>query len=229
MHACRASSVKIARICPIYKGGKSTQISNYRPISIFHVISRIFEKVVYKQLSNYLYKKQILCDEQFGFRKKRTTTNAIGELLTYVYRELDDNNYVFSLFVDFRKAFDCVNHDILLSKMKYYGIREVCYDWFKSYLRDRSQYVMLNNFSSSVNTINTGVPQGSILGPLLFLIFINDIVNCSRKFKFVLYADDSNALYSFNKCDIFSVCPILNLELNHLTNRILANDVIGKC
>lgn len=139
------------------------------------------------------------CREQFGFRRNCTTNNAAMNLLNFVYKELDVGNLFFSLFVDFKKTFDSVNHKILLMKLNYYGIRGLPLLWFKSYLTNRTQYVNIENVNSSLKPITTGVPQGSILGPTLFLVFINDIINVSNKFKYVLYADDSNLLYSFQK------------------------------
>lgn len=215
--------LKVARVTPLHKGGKPNMCSNYRPISILPDLSKVFERIVHNQLSTYLDENGILCSEQFGFRKNRTTSNAINCLLSYVYGNVDRGKYVFSLFVDFRKAFDCVNHDILLSKLKHYGIRGDCHSWFESYLSGRSQFIEMDGCVSTSEFVYSGVPQGSILGPLLFLVFINDIVKCSKLFKFVLYADDSTLLYSFDRDMIDSVVPVLNSELMHLSDWLTCN------
>ena len=133
----------------------------------------------------------ILHKQQYGFYAKKSTTQATFHFLQYLYKHIDSGNVVFSLFVDFRKAFDCVNHEILLSKLNTCGVRGIAIDWFLSYLTNREQYVSINNVDSNPRVIQCGVPQGSILGHVLFLIFINDITKCSNQFKYILYADDS--------------------------------------
>ena len=124
----------------------------------------------------------------YGFRTKKSTTQAILHFLQYLYKHIYSGNFVFSLFLDFRKAFDCLNHKILLSKLNTCGVLGIALDWFRSYLTNREQYVSINNLDSNPRVIQCGVPQGSILGPLLFLIFINDITKCSNQFKYILYA-----------------------------------------
>lgn len=219
-------SLKGARVIPLYKGGDRTVLGNYRPVSILPLLSKVFEKIAYRQLYNYLQVKSVLTDQQFGFREGRTTVNAILSLLRYVYEELDNGKYVFSLFLDFRKAFDCVSHDILLSKLHHYGIRGVCLDWFKSYLSNRSQYVSLNGFSSNAVSVSTGVPQGSILGPLLFLVYINDIVSSSPFFQYILYADDSTLSHSFRREDVDAVARSINENLDVVNDWMLANKLV---
>ena len=171
-------SLKIARITPIYKEGSRSDINNYRPISVLPTLSKIFEKLVYKQLYNYLEINSSLVNIQFGFRTRKSTTQAILHFMQYLYKNLDEGKLVFSIFLDFRKAFDSVNHAILLSKLEKYGIRGHALDWFRSYLTNRKQFTFINNVSSNLNLVKYGVPQGSILDPLFI-------------FKYILYADDS--------------------------------------
>ena len=155
--------LKVAKVTPIKKPGNSTSISNYRPISILPVISKVFEKIIHKQLYRYLENNSILFKYQFGFRTKKSTTHAILNFMQYLYNSLDKNNIVISLFLDFKKAFDCVNHKILLSKLEFYGVRGVALSWFSSYLSNRKQCTIIGNTESNLLSIGDGVPQGSIL------------------------------------------------------------------
>ena len=168
---------------PIPKDGDKCNLSNYRPISVLPVFSKVFEKVTYTQLYDYLENNSILHKQQYGFRAKNSTTQAILHFLQYLYNHIDSDNIVFSLFLDFRKAFDCLNHEILLSKLNTCGVPGIALDWFRSHLTNREQYVSINNVDSNPRVIQCGVPLGSILGPLLILIFINDIIKCSNQFK----------------------------------------------
>ena len=216
------ASFKIARVVPIFKSGDKNNVNNYRPISILPIFSKIFEKIVCNQLYNYFELFKLFNPSQFGFRKKVSTSNAITNTLQYIYDHLDQGDSVVSIFLDFSKAFDCVNHKILLEKMSMYGVRGVASRWFQSYLSGRRQYVSLNNATSELCSIDRGVPQGSILGPLLFLIFINDFPKCSDFFNFTLFADDSTLTCKFQNTSPEQITSLIenNLSLiNTWTNK----------
>ena len=152
-------SLKVAKIIPLHKKGAKDDKSNYRPISLLSTYSKIMEKVVYKQVYKYLLKFSILSDDQFGFRSQKSTSLALLHFLHYLYPNLDKGNCVLSIFLDFSKAFDCVNHSILLSKMHHYGFRGFIHEWFRSYLSGRKQYVALGGTTLDLCDVEHGVPQ----------------------------------------------------------------------
>ena len=158
--------------------------------------SKLFEKLIHKYLLAYLNENNILNPSQYGFRTGHSTLHALITASENVYKALDQNHYTLGIFLDFSKAFDTVNHDILLSKLKHYGINNTMHKLFSSYLSNRFQYVSYGNINSTLLPVNTGVPQGSVLGPLLFIIFINDLSKISDIAKFILLADDANMFLS---------------------------------
>ena len=167
----------------------------------------------------------ILHKQQYGFRAKKFTTQAILHFLQYLYKHIDSGNIVFSLFLDFRKAFDCANHEILLSKLNTCGVRGVALGWFRSYLTNREQYVSINNVDSNPRVIQCGVPQGSVLGPLLFLIFVKDITICSNHFKYILYADDSTLQTCVPGDNVMGSAELINSELKCLDRWLKSNKI----
>ena len=188
--ACPSSS-KLARVIPVYKQKGSKHLyGNYRPISLLTTFSKIMERLIYNKLFDFLVRYGILFESQFGFRKGHNTTHATLDFVKAIEDALEKGEFAVGVFCDLSKAFDTLNHDILLAKLDHYGIRGKALDWMRSYLNGREQYVELNGLTSNTLPICTGVPQGSILGPLLFIIYINDLPSAT-KLKTIIFADDS--------------------------------------
>jgi hypothetical protein len=202
-HGIVPNQMKLAKVIPIYKDKETNLIKNYRPISLLPSFSKILEKVVYKRLYNYFQEYNLLYSSQYGFRKNFSTELAILEFQNSIIKYIQNKKHCLGLFLDLSKAFDSLQHDILLNKMKHYGIRGVALDWFNSYISNRIQYVSYQNVNSINGNIMCGVPQGSVLGPLLFLIYTNDLPNISNHGKFVLFADDTNVIYTSSNIDQF--------------------------
>ena len=213
--------MKIAKVIPIFKSGSVVDVNNYRPISLLSIFDKIIEKLMYKQLYDFLSNNDILFNNQFGFRKNLSTSLALMQITERIRKSIDNKKFGCGIYIDLSNAFDTVNHEILLKKLDHYGVRGSSLNWFRSYLCNRKQYVFLNGESSSLETLTCGVPQGSVLGPLLFLIYINDLPNISDKLEFFLFADDTNIYFeheSLNKLE-----KIINLELKKLSNWLIIN------
>ncbi len=164
--------LKKAEVCPIFKKNDKTKCENYRPISLLSNLSKLFERAMHTRLYDFLENSNVFYNLQFGFRKQHSTNHALLSIVEGIRENLDTKKFVCGVFIDLEKAFDTVNHEILLSKLDHYGIRGVAKLWFKSYLALRTQRVRLDGITSEYLNVNCGVPQGSILGPLLFFIYI---------------------------------------------------------
>lgn len=213
--------LKIAKIIPVFKKGDKQNPTNYRPISLLPQISKILEKLFELRLRNFLIKHNLLNNCQYGFRNKHSTSHALLDVLEQVTNGIDQSKTSIGCFLDLRKAFDTVDHNILLSKLLHYGLRGKAHAWITSYLNNRQQYVSLQNIKSNICVTTCGVPQGSILGPLLFLVYINDICSSSKHFHFVLFADDTNIFISDK--NINRLQDNTNQELNKLSDWFKAN------
>ena len=218
------NSLKIAKITPIYKNkGSKLSHENYRPISLLSNIHKIFEKLMYKRVYSFLSLYNCIYELQFGFQQHHSTDHALLSLTEEIRNALDKNNYCCAVFIDLQKAFDTVDHTILLQKLNHYGIRGICNSWFKSYLSNRKHFVSINGFNSSTENINIGVPQGSVLGPLLFLIYINDLHHSILFCNVRHFADDTNLLISNNSLKYIN--NKINLDLRFLNNWLKANKI----
>ena len=189
--------LKIAKVLPIHKKDENNNFNNYRPISILSSLSKVFERVIHDQLYNHFTQNNLFYCSQYGFRHKHSTELAALEVLDRVTCSMDKNEIPVNIYLDLSKAFDTLDHHILLLKLKYYGLHGISLRLLESYLSNRMQYVMINDCSSKLIPITTGVPQGSILGPLLFVIYSNDLVNACELFKPIVYADDTTLFTVF--------------------------------
>ena len=215
--------LKIAKVIPIFKKGDKLLVSNYRPISLLSNINKIFEKLVYSRLYSFLELHNCIYELQFGFRAKHSTQHALASLTEMVKQALDEENFACGIFVDFAKAFDTVDHSILLQKLEHYGVRGLANSWFKSYLTNRKQYVSINGVDSALREMKYGVPQGSVLGPLLFLIYINDLHFAVKYSITHHFADDTNFLYISKS--LKKIQKYMNLDLRFVCNWLKANKI----
>lgn len=215
--------LKIAKVVPIFKRGNPELPENYRPISILPIMSKVVESVLKQKLASYFEKYKLLDSNQFGFRSGRSTIDAILEVVDDVVQGLDEGGLHAAALCDLSRAFDCVPHSILLQKLNYYGVNGTPLNLFKSYLQNRLQAVSVNNNLSSFMRIETGVPQGSILGPLLFIIYINDFSRSISPNRSVLYADDATLLIRAN--DAQSLERNTSLAIKEAANWFCSNQL----
>ena len=217
-------NLKISKTIPFFKEkGSSLNCTNYRPISLLSNINKIIEKLMHERLYNFLNMHNCIYENQFGFRKKHSTDHALISITEDIRDALDNNRIACGIFIDLQKAFDTVDHDILLSKLEHYGIRGTSNDWFRSYLSNRKQFVEIDGQKSDELVLKYGVPQGSVLGPLLFLIYINDLNKAIKYSRVRHFADDTNLINSNTSPK--KLQKQLNLDLKNLCNWLKANKI----
>ena len=227
------SGLKTSKVIPVFKKeGSINDIQNFRPIAMVNTFGKVLEKIMAFRLTNFLNRNNFFYENQFGFTEGRGTNEAILKIVNFISESLNQGDYCIGIFLDIKKCFDTIPHDILLLKLENYGIRGILNDWFKSFLSNREKMVLVNGVLSSVSACaDISVLQGSILGVLLFLIFINDFMNVSDLLK-ILYADDSSCLASGP--DLKELETLVNKELQKISlwfkcNKLVLNDKKSKC
>ena len=219
------SAWKIAKIIPLHKRGSKKLKENYRPISNLCVVSKILEKVVLDQVGYYFESQGLLPNTQHGFRKKRSTTSALLTLTQQWTKAHEDGKNVGALFWDLSAAFDCLNRELLCKKLKLYGFSEKALDWFRSFLEDRKQLISVNSVESNVKVIKSGTPQGSLLSPLLFVIYVSDMQLWVKNSKISSYADDTCSFSMHN--DLQSLREYLEEDAKCLMEFMASNDLVS--
>ena len=215
------SKLKLSKITPIFKSGEDNDANNYRPISLLSNLNRIFEKIMYNRTKDYIDKHNLLYSSQYGFRKGHSTQHAILDIVNAIQINMNQGIFSCGVFIDLKKAFDTGDHNILLDKLNHYGFCGIITDWFSSYLNNRMQSIQIGPYISNKANVSYGFFQGSVLGPLLFLLYVNDIHQCSNKLKFYLFADDNNILYADK--NLKSLENIVNIELQNLHEWLTSN------
>ena len=217
------SAWKVSRVSPIFKEGDPLDTSNYRPISVIPACMKIFETLVHTQLYTFIDANNILTANQSGFRPKHSTQTCLIDVSDYLLDNMSSGLFTGAVFLDLKKAFDTVHHNVLIKKLESVGMQGLELEWFSSYLNDRYQITKIGDHYSTKAPVKFGVPQGSILGPLLFTVYINDLTNHlkSTESKVYLYADDT-AIFVRGKT-VEGINRVLNSELNHVSRWLQKN------
>ena len=212
---------KVAVVLPLHKSGVDDEVNNYRPISFLSTIARLFERLMYGQLYSYLQRYEIINIRQSGFRSLHSTITALLDMTNQWCLDIDRGLMNGVIFLDLKKAFDTIDHNILFMKLDRYGLAKNCVKWFISYLSDRTQICHVNGAYSKKEFIKCGVPQGSILGPVLFLLYINDLPGCLDYSVGRLFADDTNT--TFTGSSLMSLKLKMESDLNNIFDWLCAN------
>ena len=188
--------MKLAKVVPLHKSGDTNLPDNYCPISLLPVLSKVLEKVVYACMERHLNENDILYCRQFGFCKRHSTVDAVANFVGDILNCFEGNQFVLAVFVDLRKAFDSMSHELLLKKLQCIGVEDTELEWLKNYLSCRKQCISIGKVLSELSLLEVAVAQGSLLGVLLFQLFINDLPSCLRFGTSILYADDTTIFLS---------------------------------
>ena len=215
------SCLKLSTIIPLHKSAEKCYVKNYRPISLIPLLSKIFEKLMVSRLNSFISRNNLISNNQFGFRAGRSTSDAALEFLNETIDAIDNRGYNIAIFLDLQKAFDTVNHGILIKKLERLGFRGIILEWFKSYLSGRSITVYVNKTLSEVRNISVGLPQGSVCSPILFLLYINDMCNVCGNLKCIQFADDTTLFSAGNS--LIDLCADINATLVEIDKWLLAN------
>ena len=198
--------LKIARVTPVYKAGDSSDLTNYRPISVLPCFSKILERIMYNRPFSYVSQEKILYSKQFGFQSGHPTKHAILQLAKQIHESFENNLYTLGVFIYLSKSFDIVNHSIILKKLEVYGIHGKNLEWFKSYFRNRKQYIQIDDKNKTDFLLVTCEVPRSILGPLLFRLYVNDLSNTSKILDPIIFANDMSCSF---QTATFQYCLLL--------------------
>lgn len=223
--------LKIAKVKPVFKKGDNKELNNYRPISLLPSISKIFERIMYTQIYTYFTMNNIMTQQQYGFRSNHSTELATVQFVDNILSNMDANKTPCAVYCDLSKAFDCLDYNILIAKLKYYGFSLSALSLVKNYLTNRKQYVLYENKESELLDVVKGIPQGSIVGPLYFSIYINDIAKSCSRFSFLLYADDTTISFNLDNFSNTHLIEDINSELEKVNMWLKCNKLklnVGK-
>jgi hypothetical protein len=215
--------LKIARVKPIFKGGDPLVLSNYRPISILNSISKVYESVIRRRLECHFNSNRVINKNQFGFRRKSSTLSACSQLIYNIQMHRDGRKFVSCVFVDIKKAFDCVSHELLLHKLSFAGITGANLNVLRTYLQNRKQFIEIDQLSCRMQEIKAGIPQGSLIGPILFNFFINDLFDSGLKGELQMYADDTVLLYAHE--NLTTLFENMNFDMRQLDGWLSQNQL----
>ena len=216
------------KVTPLYKNGDKTDLNNYRPIIILPTISKVFERVIHIQLYDYFCKNNLLSEQQYDFQSKHSTELATVKLVDFLVKNMDENFIPCAIYLDLSKAFDTLNFNILINKLKFYGITGTPLKLLENYLRNRYQFVAFKYIILDLQEIRTGIPQGSILGPLFFTkysIYINVHINSSNIFNYLMYADDTTLYFNLEDIDSVNMNDNINTHLEQINVWLKLNNL----